>query len=163
MSSYFDEATREVAEAAERFERDEGFLQACAEIEERVYRKVTLVTGDREFPDDLRERILSAFAVQSIRQHGDEKILPPPARAVEYVLATRGSQVIDSVHELFHELARRGTHARFGWLSDSPTQILMLRDEWDGQRSCETCGGTGFVYHERERCVCETCGGGDGA
>jgi hypothetical protein len=55
MSSYFDKASAEVGDASRRYwsgSNSLGFLNAAADIEDRVIAQVNLVTGDREFPDD---------------------------------------------------------------------------------------------------------------
>lgn len=131
MSSYFDALSREVSEAADRFgfEDTEQFLAEVVAIEERMYQDVVLVTGDREFPDDLREKILGVLATVAVYQPGR---VPMPSRARELVTRTRYSRAIEDVHDLFHEVARRRIETRFGILSDNPPSILALRDEHDG-------------------------------
>ena len=129
MSSYFDALDREVAEAAERFESDDAFLAQLASIERQMFDTISLVTGDREFPDDLREKIMSAFATRAVFSRGE---LPPTEHTLDYVLSVRCSRLIDTVHDLFHDLARRRIQVRFGRRSDNPPMILALRDEHDG-------------------------------
>ena len=129
MSSYFDALAQEVAEAAERFESDDAFLAQLASIERQMFDTISLVTGDREFPDDLREKIMSAFATRAVFSRGE---LPPTEHTLDYVLSVRCSRLIDTVHDLFHDLARRRIQVRFGRLSDNPPMILALRDEHDG-------------------------------
>lgn len=128
MSSYFDSMAREVRVIA-GWGTDEVFLPALREIEERLYRDVTAVTGDREFPEDLREQMLGVLATEAVYQPGD---LPSPERAVEAATASRCSRAADDLHDLFHELARRRIETRFGILGDSPTHIALLRDDHDG-------------------------------
>ena len=118
MSSYFDTAQR----AARRSYRD------LMLAEEQVYRDVVLITGDREFPDDLREKILGVMACGFVYQTGS---LPTPHQADRMAREMGYSAGIEKVHELFHELARRRVRTRFGILCDSPTQMRMLRDEHD--------------------------------
>lgn len=131
MTSYFDALTREVREAADQFDEDEDFIQEVAYIESGMYRDVTLVTGDREFPDDLRQDILNVLAVHAVYQPGALGALESAAKTVKLM---RSSTAIEKVHSLFHELARRRIETRFGWLQDSPTQILLLRDEWEEEK-----------------------------
>ena len=131
MSSYFDQLSREVRDAADQHveeSTDNLFLDAVQAIEERMYRDVTQVTGDREFPEDLREQILTALAVHGIYQPG---FVPVPERARQTTLVTGISNAIEEVHSLFHEVARRGIDTRFGRLSDSPTHILALREDYE--------------------------------
>ncbi|MEE8536892.1 MAG: hypothetical protein V3S71_02720 [Acidobacteriota bacterium] len=120
MSSYFDSAQRVARQSYEDL----------VAAEEQVFKDVTYVTGDREFPDDLREKILGVMAVEFAWHPSG---VPQNERAVEYVKMMSYSRGIESVHSLFHELARRDIWTRFGRLSDSPTQIRHLRDEHDSE------------------------------
>lgn len=128
MSSYFDAMQREVTTASCNSLLFEDFLRSVVAIEERLFQDVTAITGDREFPDDLRQRIMGVFATESVYQPGT---LPMPEKARDFVLMMRYSLVIETIHELFHDLARRRIETRFGWLNDSPTQIAVLRDDHD--------------------------------
>lgn len=132
MSSYFDAMAREILEADESRPGNEEFLAAVIAVEERLWREVTRVTGDREFPNDLREKVLGEFARHAVYQ---PEGVPMPWKAREFVLSLRCSRVLEHVHELFHDVARRRITTRFGRLSDSPTQILALREEYDQERS----------------------------
>jgi len=132
MSSYFDAKMEEVGKAAERFESDDMFLAQVANIEREMFDTISLVAGDREFPDDLREKIMGAFATQAVFSHG---VMNPMDKTVDYVLSVRCSRVIDDIHELFHDLARRRIQTRFGRFSDNPPMILALRDEYDAHCS----------------------------
>lgn len=127
MSSYFDDFDRQVRQFANDYD-DDGFLQCTAEAEQAMFEDVAAVTGDREFPHDLRERIMNAFAIESV------KPTPTPLRsAIEYVLRTRSSRVSGTVHSLFHELASRRIQTRFGLLSDDPYDIFVRRAEWEDE------------------------------
>lgn len=128
MTSYFDAARREVNDLP----RDNvQFIQGLIGIERRVAHEVSLVTGDREFPDDLREKIQGIIAVKSIHVLPE---LPPNERMREDALCCRSSTLLESLHSAFHELARRGIVTRFGRMLDSPRGILHLRDEYDKER-----------------------------
>jgi hypothetical protein len=94
--------------------------------------QVSLVTGDREFPDDLREHIQGLIAMHEVSPRSG---LDPRPETLEWVAAMGSSRLIDELHEAFHDLARRRITTRFGRLSDSPSQILALRDEHDGETS----------------------------
>jgi hypothetical protein len=64
MTAYFDAATREVTTYATAFRDEEDkFLIALGWLENGIIAQVTRLTGDREFPDDLREQILTDIAV----------------------------------------------------------------------------------------------------
>jgi hypothetical protein len=66
MTAYFDQANAEIREASERAGGDAlAFLDALMVIEKRVIRDVQLNTGDREFPEDLREVILGTIATEA--------------------------------------------------------------------------------------------------
>lgn len=118
MSSYFDEAQREVADD----------FSSIAAVEKRVIRDVLLVTGDREFPDDLREAIVGEIAVYRYETFNDDL---PPTRGHDMDEVSRMSHLIERLHERFHELARRGIVTRFGRLSDRPSGILAAREEYE--------------------------------
>jgi hypothetical protein len=130
MSSYFDRLQSAVNEADRKSLQADGidFLRSVWDIEAQLFSDVTEITGDREFPDDLRERILGVLATRAIYQPGR---LPMPEKARAYVLRCRSSWAVEAVHSLFHELARRRIETRFGMLSDNPNHINALRDEHD--------------------------------
>lgn len=129
MSSYFDAMSREVAQAAEDAEQNAVFLTALIDIEERLFREVTAITGDREFPEDLREKMLGVLVMQAVYQPGR---LSMPRKAVERALCCQSSRAVEDMHDLFHELARRRVETRFGRWNDSPTYNAALRDDHDG-------------------------------
>ena len=118
MSSYFDNA---------QLLAGKSYVELL-EAEEQVYKDVIYITGDREFPHDLREKIMSAMAVEFCWQPGD---LTPPLHAVESAAAMSYSRGIVAVHELFHEVARRRIETRFGLLNDHPVDMRTRRDEHD--------------------------------
>lgn len=118
MSSYFDNAQR----LARRSYED------LLEAEEQVYKDVCYITGDREFPHDLREGILGTMAVYFAWHL---KGVPASRNAIKRARMMGCSHGIERVHELFHDLARRRVETRFGILCDSPTQMSKLRDEHD--------------------------------
>jgi hypothetical protein len=105
----------------------DNLLRDAADVENRVISIVQLVTGDREFPGDLREQILGHIAVLRI----DSGNLPP-TRGRARANACRDSPLLETLHDDFHALARRRIVTRFGLMLDSPENILRLRDEWDG-------------------------------
>lgn len=63
MTSYFDDAARAVSDIP-RTLSDDDFLAAVAAIEKPIVECVSLNTGDREFPVDLRETIQSIIATR---------------------------------------------------------------------------------------------------
>jgi hypothetical protein len=127
MSSYFDDKNRKVAEAFQNNGLDE-FLKELKEIEAEVYADVTLLTGDPEFPDDMREKIMQVLAVAGVYQ---PEGLSAPERAVDWAIAIGSSRMIEALHDLFHEVAGRRVETRFGLLSDNPRFDRERRDEED--------------------------------
>src|SRR3546814_13072141 len=63
--AYWDALRREVHEASSLSNDD--FVEVVIEIEARVISAVSLTTGDREFPDDLRQQIQGIIAVHAVR------------------------------------------------------------------------------------------------
>ena len=105
MSSYFDAKSNGVIEASERFRKDaEGFMSAVEEIEKALIADVVLAVGDREFPNDLREKAMSLIANWHIGVYAG---LEPRAKAVEFTKSMRMSELIERMHALFHEVAQR--------------------------------------------------------
>lgn len=124
MSSYFDALARQVREARETFDEDDAYFDAVAEIEEGLARDVSLAAGDREFPDDLRERMMTTLATKGVYQPPGL----PPNQAARERARFGTSEAVEDLHELFHELARRRIATRFcGSLPDSPAYIVALR------------------------------------
>lgn len=122
MTSYFDRAESEVSRLT--FSDAESYLRAVALVEENVLRDVLLNTGDREFPDDLRERILGIIAVKALKGPGN---LPATQNARDYALSVRRSELLADLHSAFHALASRRVKCRWGYWSDSPSQNLVSR------------------------------------
>jgi len=139
MTSYFDEASHAVGEIP-RDLPNESFLEAIAAIEKPIIECVSLNTGDREFPDDLREKIQSVIAVWAIYQRSPE--LKPTERAVDWALTMRSSELVEVLHSAFHALAGRRIKTRFGYWTDSPRANLVSRDDHDAapKSPCDVCG-----------------------
>ena len=127
MTSFFDDASRASNEVP-RTLSDEEYLRQIAVVEEPVVKTVLLNTGDREFPDDLRERALNLIATRGIYSPAG---LAPTAEARDYVLSMRYSQLVADLHSVFHVLAGRRVKTRFGFWSDSPRQNLVSRSDHD--------------------------------
>lgn len=129
MTSYFDAKQHDAMYDASGYQPAAQFWQAIAQVEEHVIRDVSLVTGDREFPADLREHMQSVIACWAVchTQGG----LPPRAEAIQWVMTTGRSRLVDDLHQLFHKLASRRIVTRFGLLSDNPRDILKRRDAHD--------------------------------
>lgn len=115
MSRYFDQFERIISD---------DFSQ-IVEIENRVKKDVLLVTGDLDFPDDLRQSIVGAISI-----YGYESSTGIETTGNKFSDASRRSRLISELHSLFHEVAERHIKTRFGSLSDNPERILRLRDEY---------------------------------
>lgn len=118
MSSYFDQLARELRDG----ERD------VHDIERQLYCDVTYITGDRQFPADLRERAMGLLACNCLFRIDE---IDPPQAAVRYFTIAGGSRALEELHELFHEVARRRVVTRFGLLSDDPRYDGVRRDDHD--------------------------------
>lgn len=130
MTAYFDEAREEIGNSLE---------QAIA-VEARLIQDVNLVTGDREFPDDLREKIQTIIATCRIDgPSGRNETIASIFRR------TRHSMLLTELHNAFHYVAQRRIKTRFGTLSDSPRQILKGREMHDvGECTGSTCPARGM-------------------
>lgn len=128
MSSYFDAKTYASMEASKNATSDEDFIQQVAEIERGLIEDVTFAVGDREFPADLREKAMGLIARWHVGTHAG---LNPSEEALNYVKAVRMSELVEEMHSLFHEVARRRISTRFGLLSDHPRDIVNRRDQHD--------------------------------
>jgi hypothetical protein len=133
VTSFFDDATSSVLDLPHC--SDEEYLRLVAAVEKPVIDTVLLNTGDREFPDDLREKVLNTIATRAIYSPAG---LEPTTRTREHVLALRYSEAVACLHLLFHALASRRIKTRFGFWTDSPTQNLVSRKCHDEPEPQET-------------------------
>lgn len=129
MSSWFDDWDREVREAVQNDPRESQFFGRMKEIEAVRLRTINLVTGDREFPDEWRERIQRIIAVYSVSTGH------PSDTAIAHALTMGYSKLSQESHSVFHEIADARIETRFGLLSDSPSDILTRRDEHDAEQA----------------------------
>jgi len=130
MTSYFDDYRSEVSSAAPVAPGDKAFLFFIGNIEREMIPMINLVTGDREFPDDLREKIQGLIAMHRTTSVGG---LAPRDKAVEMALMLRECPLVTELHRAFHEVASRRIETRFGILSDNPKVILAMRDDHDSE------------------------------
>lgn len=127
MTSYFDDLRTEVRKASTAAKDDEEFLLDIEAMERGVIQDVNYITGDREFPEDLREKIQGLIAVHRTQVMRDE----PPTRARELNLRMRRSQLLQELHTAFHEVGYRRIKTRFGVLSDNPRVNRLLREDYE--------------------------------
>lgn len=120
MTTYFDEAAQAVTSHAGL--PDPEFLAALQQVETQVCVDVSLCTGDREFPESLREKIMGAIAVWQSRTDGGI-----PTKGRQFSLVMRSSYLIGELHGLFHQLASGRVKTRFGMLTDDPEANLKMR------------------------------------
>jgi len=137
MSSYFDDLNREVTELCkQQIGRDDNreltigskFWVDYRAIEERVTKTVSLATGDREFPDDLRGRIQGIIATKRVFRPETADVNED---AAAYLIGMKLSELFESLHSAFHIVAGRRVQTRFGLLSDDPSGIVSRRDAHD--------------------------------
>ena len=121
MSSYFDDLRTQVSEIADA----PDFIEQLEALEEKVIKEVSLVTGDKYFPNDLRERIFRCIALCGVKTlHLEGMEVKSEAR--DTALLCKYSVLFEELHSLFHEVGRRNIDAPYK-LSDSPSQILKQR------------------------------------
>jgi len=134
MTAYWDDLKREVREASQLGNDD--FVETVIEIESRAIQAVTLVTGDREFPDELRQKVLNVIALNAIDygwhiygKHVREGDALKNERARAWLLTMRYSILIEELHSTFHLVAAQRAPNRYdGFFSDDPTSFLRARD-----------------------------------
>lgn len=127
MTADFDEAL-EQSLALSSAEPDESYLASMRSVEEPLVRAVLLNAGDREFPDDLRQRILTVVAMRGIFSPSG---ITPMEEARKFTLAMRYSRLVVDLHTIFHGLAARRLETRFGLWTDSPHGNIVSRDRHD--------------------------------
>lgn len=138
MTAYWDTLRREVRDLGHL--TDDAFVEAVTDIEVRVIREVSLTTGDREFPDDLRQQIQGLIAVhavdpgRSITGHARYTTSPASSQHVDtpgrsWLLAMRYSRLLEELHWAFHQVGDRRASNRYGGLfTDDPSCFLRARE-----------------------------------
>ena len=98
-----------------------------------MIRTVSLTTGDREFPDDLRQQIQGVIAVHAI-DPGRHVFERPStelanARARAWLLTMRSSILLEELHRAFHHVGERRAVNRYdGYFTDDPSSFLRARE-----------------------------------
>ena len=131
MTAYWDALRREVQDASSLSNDD--FVEVVIQIEARVIRTVSLTTGDREFPDDLRQQIQGIIAVHAVDPgcHVFERSSTElaNARAKARLLTMRSSILLEELHRAFHQVGERRAVNRYdGYFTDDPSSFLRARD-----------------------------------
>ena len=91
--------------------------------------------GDVEFPDDLRQKILTVIAWKRI--NGVPKNAETEGRRIARVM--RYSPLIGQLHSAFHALAGSRIEARFGVWTDRPDLNLALRQDYEEAKASSDC------------------------
>lgn len=138
MTAYWDDIRRQVREASDH--TNDVFVETVIDIETRVIRDVSLTTGDREFPHDLREKVQGIIAVNAI-DFGRYIFDGPTSssrqlvneRAKAWLLTMRYSIMLEELHSTFHYVGQRRAPNRFDtFFTDDPTSFLRARDAMVG-------------------------------
>ncbi len=127
MTTYFDDLSRNVRDITDSTE--EGFLAELESIEANVISTASLATGDREFPEEHREKIQALIAVLGVGPVGGV----PNRFARKRAWIGKRSPLIEGLHDAFHNVARARVVTRFGLLDDSPRSIVRSRDAHDAE------------------------------
>lgn len=136
MTSYFDAATSAVSSITHDVPNipDLIYVQTVQRIEAPVIQIVLANACDREFPDDLRRKICRVIANEDYNHaYVDGRQIEPVRR----LIAVRHSELITSLHSIFHDLARRRAPLRGTTWSDSPTQNLTTIASDPAATDCE--------------------------
>lgn len=126
MSSQFDNAQAAIHDMASL--PDDEFLAQAKALENALVKECLLNSGDREFPEDLRQKIVGHVALFTLGYEGME----PTKKGIDWLLSVRSSKLIELLHNDFHDVATRRIKTRFGILSDRPSSNLARSDEYDG-------------------------------
>jgi hypothetical protein len=131
VTAFWDEKRREVRDLDDLAKREgwseDKFVEAVVGLERQVIQVVSFVTGDRDFPNDLRELIQKKVAIDAVHALPE---IAPNSEAREWLVSMRYSRLFEELHSAFHEVARRRPKHRFeGAFSDDPSGFLRIRDE----------------------------------
>lgn len=126
MTAYFDQLAAEI---------DKADLETAIEIENRMVATISMACGDRQFPDHMRELIMTCIAcnqmVPSYATCPDDG--SANQQAIKYFEILGTSKLLGELHGLFHTLASMRVQTRFGLLLDDPEEIVRSRDLHDSE------------------------------
>jgi hypothetical protein len=125
MTAFFDDIAKQVSALA-----DHDFINQLIQIEQELVRTVSLVTGDREFPEAHREKIQGIIAVRAIQPVPDFLVNKKQKEMAEMM---HYSELVAELHGAFHALASERIETRFGMLYDDPFGVNILRDAHDAE------------------------------
>lgn len=135
MTAYWDELRKRVRDASNH--TNEEFVAAVIDIETAVIETVSLTTGDREFPEDLRTRVQTIIATNAIDfdsyVYRNAVIAPSNSlrneRALAWLLTMRYSILLEELHAAFHYVGERRVPTRFdAYFTDDPSTFLRARE-----------------------------------
>jgi len=141
MSSYFDEINREVRTIAQFTKEDsEAFLNELMRLEGHMKDDCLQLAGDRETPDDIRQKIIETIALHEIRYEGGEFLgdKTGACEATRTAVACRYSQLVTEMHSLFHTIASQRIQTRYGIIMDNPAADVRARNLHDAEVKNET-------------------------
>ena len=127
MTTYFDNLTHQIKSSD---------LPTAIHIEAQVVDTVSLACGDREFPADMRNKIMEAIAIWQMCPCYAPTVDHPQANhhSIRHYNICGTSILIATLHNLFHDLARQHIPTRFGLLTDDPSEIVRTRDQHDTEQ-----------------------------
>ena len=120
MTRYFDEKNQMI-----RALPKDDFITDVFEIEMKVITDVEYAIGDREFPEDLREKILHIIFSKKIFNSGVSNVIEPKFN--QYSIITSSSELIKELHKLWHDVGSSRINTRYGYLSDDPEDFNKRR------------------------------------
>lgn len=135
MSSYFDSFDRQVSLLADQFRGgdDLAFLKAVQELESGMKRTCELFAGDKDTPEEVRQRIIRCVTTCRVYFDADMPGLGD-SPANEYVAACRLSKMSQEMHRIFHDIARMHLKTRYGVVMDNPEAAVRARDAYAERR-----------------------------
>ena len=114
MTSFFDDLHYAIQKASNPEE--------VGDIERNALKIISLATGDREFPQEWRDRVwMSIAGARRLRQERQGSGFDQMETSVMF----------GDLHNIFHALANARIETRFGVLMDNPAAIVEIRDGHD--------------------------------
>lgn len=128
MSSYFDSFDSQVREISKSCKTDDQFLRELKNAETVLIRNVSYCCGDKHFPENFREKIMSLVAVYQVDPQDQTR------EANSWAKALKQSKLSTELHSAFHEVAAAKIQTPYGLLTDNPQENVTSRDTWAKER-----------------------------
>lgn len=119
MTAFFDALQRNSGDT----------LETVIETERKLKKLASLVIGDREFPDYLRQECLTTIAQNEIKNETFDFI---NEKNHQMYLILSHSRLVVALHSFWHKVGSSNIVTRYGKLTDDPKATLMDRDRIDG-------------------------------